>query len=136
MPPSVQALFVNDFVKGLFALVALAVQLAYEVERHQYFLGVGAFGVALVGACVYCGHRHKTLDVHAEDDDEDEEVSGGRGKAYDDEGRAARPRSARVSRAWVEGHSMRHARPGAIDLDDDDVLELKPDVLSSVVLRF
>ena len=77
MPEDVQKLFVDDFVKGLFALIAIGSQVAAALPA-EVLIG---FGVAIVAGIFtfvsYCCCRHKPLPKGPADSDSDDEEEEG-----------------------------------------------------------
>ena len=85
LPPSPdrhQAILVDDFVKGLFALIAVMADFMASAPKVVVAAVLGGAALAVCGMCTYCCACHKSPeDVVDSDDDEGEGGSGPRGPA-------------------------------------------------------
>ena len=90
MPGEVQAIFVDDFVKGLFAAIAICSQIAGDMTWAE-FIGTGVgilafFGV--IGSYCCCYHKELPSAKNDSDDEEDDDIEEFQGHEHEQAMRA------------------------------------------------
>ena len=95
-------MFVDDFVKGLFALIAILTDFMASAPKLVLVAVFGSAATAVCGMCVYCCQCHKPIDDIEESDDEDESSGGARRGPVAFKAKALPPRAKQQHRRSVE----------------------------------